>query len=263
MTHALSGAALVLYLIACALFARKDGQEDGKLSGRVSLAGGILLHLISLVAEIRSSLGFGLGLGISIASLIAASIVFFLVTVKLRGLSSGAVLVVIVLYMLSAVLVHLDEQAKQIPHWGLNLWVHIATTLTGVICFLFGSFFSFVYLLQDRLLKGKKVGNLIGKLPSLRDLSVLSLQFVQAGIWTMTAGILLGFLFANDISLSVSAKDPKLIWSLLMLVYYGVVLTARREGMLTEFRFVKFCSFGAVLVVLALILGSQESFHQY
>jgi len=257
LLHVLSGAALVLYIISCAAFGRAKGPAGSILAG----AGTFIHAWVSVSTRDQSGLGFWLSL-----ATLATALVFLLYGRKrFRGLASAIMLLVVILYALSAILAHLEDPAQRLENWTLLLIAHIATTLAGVICFLFASFAATALLWQDRSLKRKRVEGIVDHLPPIRVLATLSRQFLSAGIWSMTIGLCFGFLYAIDLELKIPVWDPKLLWSMVVLLYYGVLLTARAGGRLSELRFARLCSLGSILVFLSLFAAIRpaSSFHPY
>jgi ABC-type uncharacterized transport system permease subunit len=251
MIHALSITALVLYLVAAWLYRR----ERHAVGSALTLAGA-LFHLLYLILWLKPGPSFDLGHVLSVVAFFSVTGFLIFGRRRFRALSALALLLVLVIYLASAVLIHYSQSETR--QWDLLLSVHVATTLAGLVCFIFCSFVSFSYLLQSRVLKsGRAAFGILGRLPSLRELAAVGRQFLAAGVWTLTVGLWLGFIYAANSRLQMPLYDPKLIWSAVLLVYFGALLALR--GGLGERKLARYCSLGVVLVFIALFFSVSRA----
>lgn len=251
MIHTLSGTTLILYLLAAYLY-----RKTRYAVGSALTAAGAVFHLLYLALWLSPGPVFDLGHILSVVTLFCATLFLLFGRMRFRSLSAVALLFIVILYSISAVLIHYVEGATR--QWDLLLSTHVAVTLAGLVCFLFCSFVSFSYLLQSRMLKSKKnAAGILGKLPPLRELAAVSKQFLAAGVWTLTVGLWLGFIYAANARLQLPFYDPKLVWSAVLLIYFGALLALR--GRLGERKLARYCSLGAVLVFIALIFSVSRT----
>jgi len=247
--HVFSGAALVLYLLSCGFFSRKRGS-----AGIVLAAIGVGLHLLSILL-LPEPLRLDFGNFLSLLALVSVFAFLLLGRGKYRSLASAVMLLSVVLYTISAVVVHLEQPANKAEQsWNLVLLAHVASTFAGSICFLFCGFFSLAFLFQDRMLKKKRSLNSVYGFPSLRELNAVSVNLVTAGIWAMIAGFGIGFFYALDASQKIPVRDPKLLFSAITLLYFCILANSR--GRFSESRFAKFSVLGVILLIASIVAAT-------
>ena len=109
------------------------------------------------------------------------------------------------------------------------LWLGIHTTLTvlGTVFFTLAFVVGITYLIQERLLKSKRLNTLYYKLPSLDVLDNLNQVSIYFGFPLLTLGIITGVLlniFVKDVYFT---WDPKQILTLVTWLFYLIMLHGR------------------------------------
>lgn len=105
--------------------------------------------------------------------------------------------------------------------------VHVFMAVTGEALFVLASCAGAMYLIQDSLIKRKKGRGFIALLPSLRDLDKINRLCLLWGFPLLTAGILVGSIWARTVWGSHWQWDPKPIWTLMVWIFYAVLLHQR------------------------------------
>lgn len=105
--------------------------------------------------------------------------------------------------------------------------VHIVLSVTGEALFVLASCAGVVYLIQENLIKNKKVGKFSKILPSLNELDRINHFCLLWGFPLLTLGVLIGSLWARTVWGSHWHWDPKQIWTLLAWFSYAFLLHQR------------------------------------
>ncbi|MBW1645891.1 MAG: c-type cytochrome biogenesis protein CcsB, partial [Deltaproteobacteria bacterium] len=111
-----------------------------------------------------------------------------------------------------------------------------------------------MYLIQERLIKTKRLSNLFQKLPSLNKIDQLSYSCLSIGFPLLTLGIISGSIWASYAWGAYWSWDPKETWSLITWFLYAALLHGRIS---TGWRGKKAAIFSIVgfLVIMFTFLG--------
>lgn len=102
------------------------------------------------------------------------------------------------------------------------IYIHTAMALLGAVAFTLAFFAGVMYLIQERLLKSKRLNDLYAKLPSLDILDDLNRRAVMLGFGLLTLGIIIGAWGAGGFaSLDLRKVLTFLIWGFYLLVLHG------------------------------------------
>jgi cytochrome c-type biogenesis protein CcsB len=107
------------------------------------------------------------------------------------------------------------------------LYIHITFSVCGMVAFALAFFAGIMYLLQERLLKSKRLGHLYHKLPSLDLLDTLNQKAILWGFPLMTLGMISGSVWAEYVWGAYWSWDPKQTVSLGTWLFYLVLLHGR------------------------------------
>src|SRR5215470_100100 len=110
------------------------------------------------------------------------------------------------------------------------IWVHVALALLGLAALVLNFAGAVMYLLQERQLKARRPSAVYYRLPPLETLDRLSHRTLTLGFPFLTAGLLLGLLWAGVAWGSVLTWDPIALFSLVMWVVYAATLAGRTVG---------------------------------
>jgi ABC-type transport system involved in cytochrome c biogenesis permease subunit len=116
-------------------------------------------------------------------------------------------------------------------------WTHVSAMLFSYASFALAAVISVTYLLLFKEIKAKHLGFFYTRLPSLQTLDVMNSRAVVIGWCCLTAGLVIGTLWAlqaRALALddprveAMSIVDPKILAALITWVVYTFQLTARR-----------------------------------
>jgi ABC-type uncharacterized transport system permease subunit len=146
-----------------------------------------------------------------------------------REMALGAfvtpVVLIATLYSLAAPLLHRFTPAAQLAvPW---LIIHVMVILISYVALAFAFAASLIYLLQDSLLKQKKLGGLWQKLPSLQVADEWIFRATSFGLAALTVGLLTGVLWQHDNPGYAALRDPKDLASFAIWLIFALYLVAR------------------------------------
>ncbi len=139
-------------------------------------------------------------------------------------------LVASLISLLFAQLVPLSDQTNSIPAvLRSNYWliIHVMTICASYGAFLLSAVLGHAYLIRDVILRRKPD-------PEAR-LIVQTYRTMQVGLFLLTAGTILGGVWAAESWGRFWGWDPKETWSLIAIVVYFVMLHARYCGWIKDF----------------------------
>lgn len=113
---------------------------------------------------------------------------------------------------------------------NLQSWltgVHLFLTIFGEALFAIASCSGLMFIMQNRLLKSKKLSGMIRLLPSLNDLDRINHLCLLWGFPILSLGIIAGAVFAGLNWKTDWLIDPKIIWTFAGWIIYGFLLHQR------------------------------------
>jgi len=128
-------------------------------------------------------------------------------------------------------------------HVTLNILAYSAFALSFVL--------SLIFLIEERILRRHKLGDVVWRLPPLELLERMSRSSVLVGLVSITIGMSLGFLWVYRLSDKYSFYDPKYAVTLLVLILYAVYFGLAKTTAWRGARASKICVFNFVVVVLS------------
>jgi ABC-type transport system involved in cytochrome c biogenesis permease subunit len=133
----------------------------------------------------------------------------------------------ILLFLIAAVGQGSDKNLVP-PEWqGWLTTFHLVLAIAGEALFVLASSAGAMFIIQNSLLKHKKLGSLGRLLPSLSDLDRINHLGLLWGFPLLTAGMIGGAVYAAFVWGNLWAYDPKVIWSFAIWVLYGFLLHQR------------------------------------
>jgi cytochrome c-type biogenesis protein CcsB len=109
-------------------------------------------------------------------------------------------------------------------HWSS---IHVTTSLISYASFALAFGAAIGYILQERMLKAKRITVLQKHLPSLDVMDHLAYRMVAIGFPMLTLGVITGSLWAQTAWGSYWNWDPKETWSLITWLVYAAYLHVR------------------------------------
>jgi ABC-type transport system involved in cytochrome c biogenesis permease subunit len=229
--------AAALYVAATAGYLLYFARPRHQLAARVGawfLVGAFALHTASMGIGCKEAGGlefFSLRGGFSLTGWTVA--VMYLLVQRFYHLPAvGAFVTPLVLLILAPTLVGEGQQAEVAKETLQNpaLTVHIFTAAAGVALFAIAFGVAFMYVLQEREVKGKRFGVLFSRLPPLQSLDTLTQRLVRLGFVVFTVALLLGAFTAKAVWKSAWSWDPQQITSLVIWLFYGALVQVRHAG---------------------------------
>jgi len=192
----------------------------------------------------------------------------FLVVAKRLGIESlGAFLTPIsaALMICSGILFHFGHEASTSTELGFVLTTHIVLVVVATVLFFFSFAVSAAIILQETLIKRKRLFSIQQKLPSLHRLDELNDRLVGLGFWLMALGMGVGVAFAVLKSVPKFWFDPMALWTELTVLVYGSVLFTRsyrgwRGRRVAWLSVAGFCTIVAALVTVGIVSGSAHGY---
>jgi cytochrome c-type biogenesis protein CcsB len=142
------------------------------------------------------------------------------------------------LSVLFAMLVPLEQQTNSLPAvLRSNYWliIHVLTIVASYGILLVASVLGHVYLFRTTILGHRLEQDADSKRPFVHPLTVQNYRCLQIGLFLLTAGTILGGVWAADSWGRFWGWDPKETWALISIVIYFAVLHARHVGWIREF----------------------------
>jgi len=132
----------------------------------------------------------------------------------------------ILLFMIAAG----ETTGKSLLPQNLQNWltaVHLFFVIMGEALFIIASCAGLMFIMQNSLLKNKKLSRMSMLLPSLSDLDRINHICLLWGFPVLSAGIITGAVFAGLNWQTGWLTDPKVIWTFAGWIIYGFLLHQR------------------------------------
>jgi ABC-type transport system involved in cytochrome c biogenesis permease subunit len=110
---------------------------------------------------------------------------------------------------------------------------------------------SLIFLVEDRLLRNRTLGDVVWRLPALELLERMSRSSVLVGLISIAIGTVLGFIWVDRLTGQYWYYDPKYVITLLVLLLYAVYLQLARTAGWRGARASRLCIFNFFVVVLS------------
>jgi len=190
----------LLYAASCAaylLYVVKGKAQQAKV-GTWLLWAAAAAHLAFFVADYATAGRIPVGTIhqlLSLASLLI--IVAYLLALRRYRLAvvGGFITPVTLLFFMGAAL---GQSVAHVPPdvRSALLPLHIGVNVLGIVAFALAFAVALAYVIQERLLRSKRIGGLFQRLPSLDVLDSLSFRLVTIGFPLLTVGIVTGTIWA-------------------------------------------------------------------
>ena len=165
---------------------------------------------------------------------------------------------IILLFMIAAAG---EEAGKFLRPQNLQSWVtavHLFLAIVGEALFIIASCAGIMFVMQNRMLKHKKLSKMSRLLPSLSDLDRINHICLLWGFPILSVGIIAGAVFAELNWKSGWLTDPKVIWTFAGWIIYGFLLHQRLAIGWKGYRMALIS--GAAFILLLLSYGSVRLF---
>ncbi len=269
MSHALVAvilaATVIAYATSCGLFAAFLASDrfarTGAAAPRVLLVA-TLLHAVHITV---SSIVWhvcpveGVHFALSVASMLACAI-YLALRRRYRIDVVGAFVAPLALtFLLASSLVAMSQPD---PHYrSAILPIHVAVNLVGDALFMLAFAAAVAYLVQERRLKQKKLVGIFQKLPPLDALDRAEHRFLLAGFPLLTAGILTGVYWAQDVEAGRAGDVARAVFGYATWVLFAGVLLLRAgagwRGRRAAYGTIAGFSFAVLVLIVYLLRGSS------
>lgn len=273
MSNLVHWAALAAYLLAIVVYLAFviSQRRPLHLVGEAVLWLGLGLHTAALVlawGEMGAMPAASLRQSLDLFSwaVVAAAL---LVNLRLRVMMLGVVTApVAVFFLLASALLPAAAPGPLPVFKNLVLILHVFAALLAYGLLALTCLGGLLYLVQDGLIRAKRLGAVYQRLPSLDRLDSLSRNSLLAGFVLMTVGMALGAIYAHMVLGSYWRWDPKEVWSLITWLLYAALIHTRlvsgwrgRRG-----AWLSVIAFGALLftfIGVGLLMPGYHSFESY
>jgi ABC-type transport system involved in cytochrome c biogenesis permease subunit len=244
-----------------------SARRDWGVAATVLLASGILLHYLALLAQSSwkhtvpyDDLYGSLSL---FAWLLAVTYLGLELFHKQRSMGAFVLPVVLAVFLVSAS--GNKTVAPPPPAGGPLLAMHITLNVWGYAAFALSFVLSLIYLIQNRLLRHHRLGNVVWRFPALEVLERMSRSSVVVGLALLVVGIASGFVDMHRISGKYWNGDPKEVITLVILAVYAGYLWLGRTTAWRGARASALCVFNFVFVLFSYSVVNLylSGFHRY
>lgn len=128
-------------------------------------------------------------------------------------------------------------------HVTLNTWAYAAFALSFIL--------SLIYLIQDRLLRSRRLGAPFWRFPALDVLDRMARSSVYIGLVALVFGVTMGLAWEHRLSGGYSFGDPKVIITMAILGVYVAYLLLARNAVWRGARAALLCAFNFVVVLFS------------
>jgi len=257
------------YLLSMGLYIRflYTGQERAGRLATLLLFLGLGAHYVALLLRARGTHTVpyhDLQGSMSLFGWLLA-VTYLCLEIYHRQRTVGAFVVPVILAFFFAAYLMPDHPNAAAPAKGVVFALHVTLSILSYSAFALSCVLSLIYLAEERLLRMRRLGDVVWRLPPLDLLERMSHTSVLVGLITIAVGTLLGFVAIDRITGQFWYYDPKYIWTIVVLLLYVVYFRLARTAAWRGARASKLCVFNFVLVVLSFTVVNiyLSSSHRY
>jgi ABC-type uncharacterized transport system permease subunit len=255
MSQTFVASTVVAYLLSMVLYFRflKTGREaTGRLATALMFLG-LVTHYLALWLRAKGTHTVpyhDLQGSMSLFGWLLA-VTYLCLEIYHRQRTVGAfVLPVILAFFFTAYLMP-DNPAPLGAAHGTVFALHVTLSILAYAAFALSCVLSLMYLVEERFLRIRKLGDVVWRLPSLELLERMSHTSVLLGLITISVGTALGYLTVDRQAGQAAYFDPKYVVTLIVLLLYLAYFRLARTAAWRGARASKLCVFNFVLVVLS------------
>jgi ABC-type transport system involved in cytochrome c biogenesis permease subunit len=177
--------------------------------------------------------------------------------------SVGAFAVPFILaFFLAANLAPADRLTPTAAH-GVVFALHVTLSILAYAAFALSFVLSLIYLSEERLLRNRKLSNVVWRLPSLELLERMSHSSVLVGVISIAIGTVLGFIWVDRLTGQYWFYDPKYVITLVVLFLYLLYFQLARTTAWRGARASKLCVFNFFVVVMSFTVVNLYLSHSH
>jgi len=269
MTHIFVLLTVLAYLLSLGLYIGLlyTGKEiTGRLAS-VLMFLGLACHYLSLLARAKASHTVpyhDLQGSMSLFGWLLA-ITYLCLEIYHRQRTVGAFVVPIILAFFVGAYLMPNHSGQPSEAHGVVFALHVTLSILAYAGFALSCVLSMMFLGEERLLRIRKLGDVVWRLPSLELLERMSHTSVLVGLVTIGVGTVLGFVAVDRQAGQHWFFDPKYIVTLIVVLLYAVYFQLARTAVWRGARASLLCVFNFVLVVLSFTVVNLyfSSHHKY
>jgi len=168
-----------------------------------------------------------------------------------RQRTVGAFVVPVILLFFVAAFVVPNHSGTPAQAHGVVFALHVTLSILAYAAFALSCVLSLMYLGEERLLRSRRFGEVVWRLPPLDLLERMSHTSVLVGLITIAVGTALGFLAVDRQPGQAYYFDPKYLVTLFVLFAYAAYFRLARTATWRGARASMLCVLNFVLVVLS------------
>jgi ABC-type uncharacterized transport system permease subunit len=168
-----------------------------------------------------------------------------------RQRSVGAFVLPFILIFFAASHLAPADRLASTPASGPIFALHVTLSILAYAAFALSFVLSLIYLAENRLLRNRKLGEVVWRLPPLDLLERMSRSSVLVGLVSIAIGTVLGFIWVDRLTGQYWFYDPKYVVTLLVLALYAAYLRLARTTTWRGARASRLCIFNFVIVILS------------
>jgi HemX protein len=122
---------------------------------------------------------------------------------------------------------------------------------------------SLIFLVEHRLLRNRRFGNVVWRLPALELLERMSRSSVLVGLISIAIGTVLGFIWVDRLTGQYWYYDPKYVITMVVLLLYATYLQLGRTAAWRGARASRLCIFNFFVVILSFTVVNLYLSHSH
>ncbi|HTX69043.1 MAG TPA: cytochrome c biogenesis protein CcsA [Thermoleophilia bacterium] len=143
----------------------------------------------------------------------------------------GLYVMPIVLVLLTIALVSYEAPLRMAPALRSDIViVHVSVMLVAIGCLYVAGGAAIIYLIEEALLRRRKTGGVLGRLPSLATLDRLIYHATALGVPFLTMGMAAGIIRAETFKVPGWPTDPMVLLSVAAWAVYVALIAGRVRG---------------------------------
>jgi ABC-type uncharacterized transport system permease subunit len=256
MNHTFVLLTVLAYLLSMGLYVSflNTGKEITGRLATVLMFIGLACHYLALLARARATHTVpyhDLQGSMSLFGWLLA-VTYLCLEIYHRQRTVGAFVVPIILAFFIVASVVPVHPSKPTEAHGVVFALHITLSLLAYAGFALSCVLSVMYLAEERVLRMRKLTDVVWRLPSLELLERMSHTSVLVGLATIAVGTALGFVAVDrQVGPQHPYFDPKYVFTLVVLILYAVYFLLARTPAWRGARASVLCVFNFVLVMLS------------
>jgi ABC-type uncharacterized transport system permease subunit len=168
----------------------------------------------------------------------------------------------ILVFFLAAHLAPADRLSPP-PARGAIFAFHVTLSILAYAAFALSFVLSLIYLVQERILRSRRMTGIVWRLPPLELLESMSQSSVLIGLVAIGVGTLLGFVWVDRLTGQLSFFDLKYVVTLIVLLLYALYFGLARTTAWRGARASKLCVFNFILVFLSFTVVNLYLSHSH